>query len=75
MQNVRSILVAGRTGQLARAMVALANERKLPLIAVARPELDLSDAGSIDRTVNAHFPRAIINAAAYTLVDKAEIGA
>jgi dTDP-4-dehydrorhamnose reductase len=53
-------------------MVALANERKLPLIAVARPQLDLTDAGSIDRVINAHLPRAIVNAAAYTLVDKAE---
>jgi dTDP-4-dehydrorhamnose reductase len=72
MQNVRSVLVAGRTGQLAQAMVAFANERKLPLIAVARPQLDLTDAESIDRVINAHFPQAIINAAAYTLVDKAE---
>ena len=72
MQNARSLFVAGRTGQLARAMVALANERKLPLIAVARPQLDLNVTRSIDRVINAHFPRAIVNAAAYTLVDKAE---
>ena len=72
MQNTHSILVAGRTGQLARALVALANERKLPLVAVGRPELELSNAGSIDRIVTAHSPRAIVNAAAYTLVDKAE---
>ena len=55
MQNARSLLVVGRTGQLARALVAVANERNLPLIAVARPELDLSDAESIDRIVNAHL--------------------
>ena len=51
----------------------MANERKVPLIAIARPELDLSDAGSIDRIVNAYLPRAIVNAAAYTFVDKAEL--
>ncbi len=72
MQNRRSIFVAGRTGQLARALVALADERKLPLSAGGRPEFDLSDAGSVDRFVNARFPRAIVNAAAYTFVDKAE---
>ena len=72
MQNTRSVLVVGRTGQLARALVAVANERNLPLVAAARPELDLSDAGSIDRIVSAHRPRAIVNAAAYTFVDKAE---
>ena len=73
VQNTPSILVAGRGGQLARALAAVANERKIPLITIARPELDLSDAGSIDRSLNSYLPRAIINAAAYTLVDKAEI--
>ena len=68
----RSLLVVGRTGQLARALVAVASERNLPLVAAGRPELDLSDAGSIDRIVNACRPRAIVNAAAYTFVDKAE---
>ena len=72
MQNTGPILVTGRAGQLARALAALAGERSLPLIAVARSELDISDAASIDRTVNTLHPRAIVNAAAYTLVDKAE---
>jgi dTDP-4-dehydrorhamnose reductase len=53
-------------------LAAVANERTIPLIAVARPELDLGDAGSIDRSLNSYLPRAIINAAAYTFVDKAE---
>ena len=57
---------------MARALEALANERKLPLLAVGRPEFDLSDAGVVDRTVTAYSPRAIVNAAAYTFVDKAE---
>ena len=73
MQNIPSIFVAGRTGQLARALTAAANERSVPLIAIARPELDLSDPGSIDRSLNTCVPRAIINAAAYTFVDKAEL--
>ena len=72
MQNAGSLLVVGRTGQLARALAAVANERKLPLIAIARPELDLGDAESIERILGACVPRAIINAAAYTFVDKAE---
>jgi len=72
MQNTGSIFVAGKTGQLARALAVVANERKWPLIAVARPELDLSDVKSIDHVVEAYSPRAILNAAAYTLVDKAE---
>ena len=72
MQGVGSILVAGRTGQLASALLVLAEQRRLPLTAVGRPELDISDAGSVDQNVKTLSPRAIVNAAAYTLVDKAE---
>jgi dTDP-4-dehydrorhamnose reductase len=72
MQNARSLLVVGRTGQLARCLIAAANERNLPLVAAARPALDLSDPESIDRILSACRPRAIVNAAAYTSVDKAE---
>lgn len=72
MQNARPILVAGNTGQLARAMAALAADARLPVVTIGRPELDLTDAGSIDRIVAARAPRAIVNAAAYTAVDRAE---
>ena len=72
MQNTRSVLVVGRTGQLARALVEVANDRNLPVLAAARPELDLSAPESIDRIVSTCRPRAIVNAAAYTFVDKAE---
>jgi dTDP-4-dehydrorhamnose reductase len=69
---MRPILVAGKTGQLARCLVDVGRERALPIVAVKRPELDLEDSGSIDRVVNAMLPRAIVNAAAYNAVDMAE---
>ena len=69
---MRPILVAGKTGQLARCLVDVAEQRTLPIIAVGRPECDLEDSGSIDRAVDAALPRAIVNAAGYTAVDKAE---
>ena len=72
MQNARPIFVAGGTGQLARSLQTVAHQRKLQLVAVARPKLDLTDGNSIERTVDACRPRAIVNAAAYTYVDKAE---
>ena len=37
MQGVGSILVAGRTGQLASALLVLAEQRKLPLTAARAP--------------------------------------
>lgn len=66
------ILVAGKTGQLAQAMTKLAGERAIPLIAVGRPELDIEDVKSVERIIAAVAPNAIVNAAAYTAVDKAE---
>jgi dTDP-4-dehydrorhamnose reductase len=69
---MRPILVAGKTGQLARCLVDVGGQRALPIVAVKRPELDLEDPGSIDRVVNAILPQAIVNAAAYNAVDMAE---
>ena len=69
---MRPILVAGKTGQLAQCLVDVAEQRALPIIAVGRPEFDLEDSGSINRAVDAALPRAIVNAAGYTAVDRAE---
>lgn len=66
------ILVAGKTGQLARCLSREARARGLALEALGRPTLDVSDPASVARAVAAHAPRAIVNAAAYTAVDKAE---
>src|SRR6266536_3227924 len=66
------ILVAGRSGQLARCLIDSAAQRRIPLVAIGRPELDVEDANSIVRTVRTVEPAAMINAAAYTAVDRAE---
>ena len=58
---MRSILVAGKSGQLARSLVDVGVQRTIPVVAVSRPEFDLENAGSIDRVVKAVLPRAIIN--------------
>ncbi|MBV8753814.1 MAG: dTDP-4-dehydrorhamnose reductase [Hyphomicrobiales bacterium] len=66
------ILVAGKTGQLARCLAEEAGRRGSALVALGRPELDLGKPELVARVVAAHAPRAIVNAAAYTAVDKAE---
>jgi dTDP-4-dehydrorhamnose reductase len=66
------ILIAGKTGQLARCLTQEARRRGMPLVALGRPQLDLTDAESIERAATALAPRAIVNAAAYTAVDQAE---
>lgn len=65
------ILVAGASGQLARALVDAGRGRH-DIAALGRPTLDLKDPATIERAVANFGPEAIINAGAYTAVDKAE---
>lgn len=66
------ILVVGKSGQLARCLYDLARQQKLPLAVAGRPDLDLGKASSIEGVVSAVAPCVIVNAAAYTAVDRAE---
>jgi dTDP-4-dehydrorhamnose reductase len=66
------VLVAGRTGQLAQELRARLPADGHEVVAQEAPELDLTDAGSINRAMEAARPDAVVNAAAYTAVDKAE---
>jgi len=67
------ILVAGAQGQLARALLERYRLRSgFEMIALGRPELDLLDPMSIERAVETVRPNLLVNAAAYTAVDKAE---
>jgi dTDP-4-dehydrorhamnose reductase len=72
MRGTFPILVAGRTGQVARSLAEEARWSGIRLVALGRPDLNLADARSIGRAVAAIKPCLIINAAAYTAVDKAE---
>jgi dTDP-4-dehydrorhamnose reductase len=73
MSEEGAVLVAGRAGQVARCLVHAARGIDLPLIALGRPDLDITNAESIGRAVTAIKPSLIINAAAYTAVDNAEV--
>jgi len=63
------LLVFGRTGQVARELQHLA-----PVLALGRDTADLAQPGACASAIHAHRPRAVINAAAYTAVDRAEQG-
>lgn len=60
-------LVFGKRGQVARELRAGA-----PVVLLGRDEADLSDPGTCVAAIASHKPSAVINAAAYTAVDKAE---
>jgi dTDP-4-dehydrorhamnose reductase len=61
------ILVTGGTGQLASALAARAPVRR-----VGRPDFDFDQPATIEAVFQAVQPRLVVNAAAYTAVDKAE---
>ena len=68
----RPILVVGAGGQLGRTLVELATSRSMPVTGLTRADLDITDADAVRRAIDAASPHIIINAAAYTAVDKAE---
>ena len=63
------ILVFGKTGQVATELARQAGDRVLCL---GRDAADLSDPAACSAAIETHQPRAVINAAAWTAVDKAE---
>ena len=62
------LLVFGRTGQVALELARLAPEARF----LGRDEADLMDPAACAAAIAAHAPSAVINAAAWTAVDKAE---
>jgi dTDP-4-dehydrorhamnose reductase len=66
------ILVTGANGQVGYELVQLGPLLGHEIIAAGREELDISDQEAVKNFVDLHQPEAIINAAAYTAVDKAE---
>ena len=61
------ILVFGRTGQVATEL-----QRQAQVTALGRDQADLGDPAACAAAIGAHRPAVVINAAAWTAVDKAE---
>lgn len=66
------IAVTGKSGQVVTALLERGIEAGHEVIALGRPELDLADSASVLREIRAAAPDAVVSAAAYTAVDKAE---
>jgi dTDP-4-dehydrorhamnose reductase len=65
------ILVTGKNGQLATSLRERAPEG-VEVVTLGRPELDLADRDSIRDAFDAEVADVVVNAAAFTAVDKAE---
>lgn len=65
-----SILVTGANGQVGHELVRRAGP--LPVTGLTRSQLDICNAQAVQAAIGQHEARIVINAAAYTAVDKAE---
>lgn len=66
------VLVSGGRGQLGRAVARRATRHGHAVVALGRDELDIGNPAQLDQQLARIHPDVVINAAAYTAVDKAE---
>lgn len=66
------IAVTGRNGQVVQSLIERAPTRGHVILPLGRPGFDLADVASVRAALLAARPDAIVSAAAYTAVDKAE---
>ncbi len=72
MTASRHVLVTGADGQVGTELSAESGAHGLSVTALSRSLLDITDADAIAGAIAAHKPDIVINAAAYTAVDKTE---
>ena len=68
---MQTVLVTGANGQLGWELSKTCPS-EIRIVALTRKELDIADIDQVERVFAQHNPIAVINAAAYTAVDKAE---
>ena len=67
------VVVTGRHGQLARSLLEVGSARGVDVVAVGRPELELTDPATIGAAIAARKPDVVVNAAGYTDTEQAEV--
>jgi dTDP-4-dehydrorhamnose reductase len=66
------LLVTGTSGQLAQSLLERGLARDIDIVALRRPQLDLTIPSTITVALADARPAVVVSAAAYTAVDKAE---
>lgn len=66
------LVITGASGTLGQALQRMAHERGIDAVALSRRQLDITDAASIGRWLEAIRPWAVVNAAGWVQVDAAE---
>lgn len=67
-----TVLITGAAGQVGRELAEQAALRGIEHIALSSAELDITNAAAVEMAFAKYKPTLVINAAAYTAVDKAE---
>ncbi|MFC7477879.1 family 1 glycosylhydrolase [Dankookia sp. GCM10030260] len=68
----RALLITGGDGALARALAEACVQRGLPHRLLSRVELDVTDAAAVAAAIDRWRPWAVLNAAGYAHVERAE---
>ncbi|MBL6456709.1 dTDP-4-dehydrorhamnose reductase [Belnapia sp. T6] len=66
------VLVIGRTGQISTELLARLPRAGHEAVGLEPPDFDMTSAAQVDAAFAHYRPEAVINAAAYTAVDRAE---
>jgi len=66
------VLVTGAGGQLATDLVACCESARDEVVALAETDMDITDAGAVQRTIADVRPAVVVNCAAWTAVDDCE---
>ena len=66
------LLVFGAGGQLGQELTALGARRGIALVGLRREEADIADSRAVAAALDREIPGVVVNAGAYTKVDKAE---
>ena len=66
------LALIGSQGQIAQALLERAPMRRVEVVTLARPQFDLAEPSALIPAIESIAPDVVINAAAYTAVDKAE---
>lgn len=67
------ILITGANGQVGQALIENAKLLNIDALAYSRENLDISSHSMVEVTLSRHRPNIVINAAAYTHVEHAEV--
>jgi dTDP-4-dehydrorhamnose reductase len=72
MMSPLRIVVTGKRGQLVRSILEVGAARGVTVVAVGRPELELTAPGTVEAAIVPLAPDVLVNAAGYTDTERAE---